>query len=502
MQTAVAIGKYTLESLTTGMYASPKDLFREYIQNSVDSIDQAVQSSVLKHGEGKIVISVSNNNRCIEIEDNGFGIPCDQAVKILTDIGNSSKIYTNNRGFRGIGRLAGLSYCDKLTFISSYAGEIHKVEVVFDCLKLKELLIPGQYSDYDLSKVLSEVTSHKTYQESSKKHYFKVILEGVEDMDGVLNIDEVKDYISQVAPLPYDPVYFKWGKELKDKLTIKGYEIGEYNIFIMSDNTEEQLYKMCADSYTTDKVKRITDKINKLKIHEIKNSDGQIQAYFWYGISNFYGTILDESMKGIRLRKGNILVGDKSTLNKIFKEDRFNGWFQGEVFVLDPNIIPNARRDDFEKNSAYVNLLKELNQIGDDLSKTIRSVSSSRNDKSGKVLNDAEQLINKADKLLQQGFNSQKEKELLTKELNKFTNDLENAQLKDEFNINRKLDIFKQLGILANIIKGATNFKILNLSQKLSNDQKKTLEKVFEVLTENCEKKEADRLIGEIMKRF
>lgn len=36
------IGKYTLESLTNGMYASPLDLYREYIQNAVDSIDAAI----------------------------------------------------------------------------------------------------------------------------------------------------------------------------------------------------------------------------------------------------------------------------------------------------------------------------------------------------------------------------------------------------------------------------------------------------------------------------
>ena len=34
----VQVGKYTLESLTTGMYSDPKIVYREYIQNSVDSL--------------------------------------------------------------------------------------------------------------------------------------------------------------------------------------------------------------------------------------------------------------------------------------------------------------------------------------------------------------------------------------------------------------------------------------------------------------------------------
>lgn len=35
MNQEFVIGKYTLESLTSGMYASPLDLYREYIQNAV-----------------------------------------------------------------------------------------------------------------------------------------------------------------------------------------------------------------------------------------------------------------------------------------------------------------------------------------------------------------------------------------------------------------------------------------------------------------------------------
>ena len=38
----------------------------------------------------------------------------------------------------------------------------------------------------------------------------------------------------------------------------------------------------------------------------------------WYAISNYYGTICDNSIKGLRYRKGNIQIGDRLTLNDIF----------------------------------------------------------------------------------------------------------------------------------------------------------------------------------------
>lgn len=43
----VRVGKYTLESLTTGMYSDPKIVYREYIQNSVDSLENAVSLGLI-----------------------------------------------------------------------------------------------------------------------------------------------------------------------------------------------------------------------------------------------------------------------------------------------------------------------------------------------------------------------------------------------------------------------------------------------------------------------
>ena len=41
------IGANILDSLTTGMYSDSKVIFREYIQNSCDSIDVAIQEGIL-----------------------------------------------------------------------------------------------------------------------------------------------------------------------------------------------------------------------------------------------------------------------------------------------------------------------------------------------------------------------------------------------------------------------------------------------------------------------
>ena len=103
MEHQLLIGKFTLESLTSGLYVSPLDLYREYVQNAADSIDEALEQGILKKGEEKISITVSESERIIKISDNGTGVGANDIYSNLIDIGNSKKRHSNSRGFRGSG---------------------------------------------------------------------------------------------------------------------------------------------------------------------------------------------------------------------------------------------------------------------------------------------------------------------------------------------------------------------------------------------------------------
>ena len=142
MKHELIIGKYTLESLTNGMYASPLDMYREYIQNSVDSFDEAVEAGIEIADKLIVDIDIDKTTKRVTIRDNGCGIRAEEAIGTLVDIGNSKKKRGTSRGFRGIGRLVGLSYCEKLTFRTSYQGEAVTTVIEFDASLLKELLLP------------------------------------------------------------------------------------------------------------------------------------------------------------------------------------------------------------------------------------------------------------------------------------------------------------------------------------------------------------------------
>ena len=53
-------GKFLLEILTKGMYSNPMHVYREYIQNSSDSIDRAIESGILQATEAEIHIFIDD----------------------------------------------------------------------------------------------------------------------------------------------------------------------------------------------------------------------------------------------------------------------------------------------------------------------------------------------------------------------------------------------------------------------------------------------------------
>ena len=487
MKHKLVIGKYTLESLTNGMYTTPLDIYREYIQNAVDSFDKAIDTDIEDANKLVINIDIDETERRIRISDNGCGIPTKDAVSALLDVGNSQKSRITSRGFRGIGRLAGLSYCDKLKFQTSYLGEDVATIVEFDALLLKELLLPGTHDSESVEDVIEKIVTVRTEKESATKRYFKVELEGVWNEAGLVDIEAVKNYLLQHVPLQFSKD-FQWRRTITEKILLNGYIIPQYRIRLNG----EILYKPYTDSFTSDRVKKNTDYISDVMVKTCYRN-GKLSAILWYAKSNFYGTIIDNRIKGIRIRQGNILIGDKSSCNLFFKEERFNGWMIGELHVIDTEIIVNSRRDGFEKNTAYYELLSDLKEWAFDISKYIRHLSYERSLSSAKKdIVEAERLNDIAD-----------ENELFTEDLAYAEDYGESSTLdQDESSIIAETDFISKLGILLNEKKAQTKYAALNINSKLTIEQRKILERVFDLITEEYEHDVAEMFVNTIATKF
>lgn len=487
MKREVIIGKYTLESLTNGMYSSPLDMYREYIQNAVDSFDVAVVAGMEYSEKLRIDITINAETNTVTIRDNGCGIRADEAVSTLLDIGNSQKSNHAFRGFRGIGRLAGLSYCDKLTFRTSYKGEESRTIIEFDAKLLKDLLLPGKTESVSVEDVIDQIVTARVEKETAHRRYFEVILEGIWDEAGLTDIENVRNYLVQHAPL-YFSNKFKWGRTVEEKMRLKGFIIPKYHIFL----NNEELHKPYEDSFISDRVKRNYDLIQDVCV-ETFHRGNQLSAILWYAKTNFYGTIIDNLIKGIRIRQGNILIGDKGSCSPLFKEERFNGWMIGELHILDKDIIANARRDGFEKNAAYYEVLGELKDWAIEVSREIRHVSYERSLTSPKIaIAEAEKVDDLND-----------ENDLYSEDLG-FAEDYNESRFLDESESDElaETDFISKLGLFINQKKAQTKYAALNINGKLTIEQRKVLERVFDLITQEYDASLAESFINTISNKF
>ena len=487
MKQELVIGKYTLESLTNGMYASPFDMYREYIQNAVDSFDDAIVAGIEYPDKLRIDISINAEAKSVVIRDNGCGIKADVAISTLLDIGNSKKSNQSARGFRGIGRLAGLSYCDKLTFKTSYKGEDFCTVIEFNAKQLKDLLLPGTSESVSVEDVINRIVTIHTEKETAFRRYFEVLLEGVWEEAGLTNLDSVRDYLVEHAPI-YFSSSFKWGRTVEEKMRLNGYSIPKYHIFL----NKNELFKAYEDTFIADRVKRNNDLIQDVTVETFYRGES-LSAVLWYADTSFFGTIIDNLIKGIRIRQGNILIGDKGSCSSLFKEERFNGWMIGELYILDKEIIANSRRDGFEKNAAYFELLEELKIWASCVSKKIRHLSYERSlTSTKKAIAEAEKIDDLSD-----------ENDLYTEDFG-YAEGCSESSFLDESESNElaETDFISKLGLLIGQKKAQTKYAALNINGKLTLEQRKVLERVFDLITQEYDKKIAEDFIYTISTKF
>jgi molecular chaperone HtpG len=495
----VQVGKYTLESLTTGMYSDPKIVYREYIQNSVDSLENAVSVGLIEPQSMRIDIIVNAEESYISIKDNGTGISAADAAKTLMNVGSSKKRNSNNRGFRGIGRLGGMSYCDTLTFTTSAESEKVKTVVTFDCKRLRYLLVPGEFEDMSLSAVLEEITTIDTLPEKEEKHYLCVEMKNVNGFSDLLDIDAAKSYISQVAPLPYHSRHFIYTSQLKEYLMSNGYSVEEFPIFVGEDESDlEPVYKPNKSRFRSDRAKRTADEITSMSYFDI-TIDGELYALGWYGNCGWYGFLSEKELSGFRVRKGNILIGDSKTMNVIFKEARFNGWTQGEIFIVTDKLIPNARRDDFEQNDAYYKLIQALSDgVGLEIARTIREASLTRNNPNAKALREVEKKLAEASTAVSEGFNSTVDKEKLITTLTDTAASLSGLKIGDDLSVKKK-ELQEKVETAIEEVAESKNFKINQINSGIDKKSKQVLKVVSNILSRKLAKVLVDEIIEDIV---
>ena len=426
---------------------------------------------------------------------------------LLKNIAQSTKERGVDKGFRGIGRLGGLGYCETLIFETSFKGEAIKSMMSWDAKKLKGI-INNRKNKEEATEVIDNVTSLETIKEEIDKHYFRVSLVNVSN-DILLDKKDIEVYLSMVAPVPYEKGFILKQK-IYDQLKRENISIDEYSIFI---NTN-QIYKLYSTTIYKDnngRKERTGDEIFDIHFFRDHTPSGDLLYWGWYGVSQFVGVIDDINIgKGIRLRKGNIQIGSKHTLLKLFRDQqRGNYYFFGEVHAFSPDLIPNARRDYFLENS-FCHLFEqklqslfhnELHQLYYDASK-IRNANRRVNEFNNLAIeSQKKEFVNKKAET-----DFLKHFEIKKQEASKAKRDLEKISLKFGDSETAVQKIFEKVVDSHEIVpeeidlpctNNKTKFRVDKLT-RLSKEERKFLSKIFEIICNVLDKKTAENLIEKI----
>lgn len=423
------VGKKLLQMLMLQLYSNPRCIYREYIQNALDSINEAVKEGILKQRKDGLV-SINIVDHDITILDNGTGIRTQNAPKVLMDIANSMKNGIDTAGQFGVGRLSGGGYCEQLEFTTSYLGENVSASIIMDIKHLRRIL-SEENTDISAEQVMNKICSVTTSPENVNEHYFKVVLHNIiNSADILLNKEDILSYIRQTAPIGYSTIFQTLINSCPQRdFAQRHKQIERIRVSLNECSDVEKSYGL--------KVIGSGDEISRLRYFELPEHPkyGKL-AWGWYAVTPFTKQIDDQNDEnvGIRLRKHNISL-DKNILSSMFKEPRGNRYFYGEIFITNEKIEPDSGRQGLSAGEEADALTSQLREY---FRTVLHQVYTKANRYKG-LLGKIKDTADRADK-----SESKEAKCLIAKQLEQTVKDFQKATEKtgcDE--INDVIDVYK-----------------------------------------------------------
>ncbi len=351
---------YIIEVLTQGLYPNKLHAIREYVQNAYDAIRAwRRESGEVDHGQIQIKIA----NPSIFVYDDGIGMDYTK-INQYRYVGYSEKRTGEGVGFRGIGKLSGLSAAEKLIVTSSPKGIAERYQLVFDAeamlTHILQLKLDGQ--NIPLNELIRTHTTVFREPEDSGKHYTMVELHKVRaDSRELMDEEKLRVYLSMNVPLDFDP-QFPHGSSIDSWL--REY-VSDYDTVSLYLDGEQIFKPFLADITPPHKIFVWPEDVEREQTDDEEGDTQEPLAFCWYCEHTQKGQLKDKLRRGLFYRLKNFTVGTnelpRMTLWRSTPERSF--YFSGEIHICHSDVVPSSSRDDFEQNEARKRLYTQGPQI-------------------------------------------------------------------------------------------------------------------------------------------
>ncbi|CAN5863811.1 hypothetical protein BH23GEM7_BH23GEM7_30710 [soil metagenome] len=336
------IGGELIAILSQGLYTNPLDCLREYVQNAVDA------------DAGSVTLKVTGNS--VIIMDDGDGMGLDDILDARR-FGLSGKWLMQHVGFRGIGIYSGFDLCRRLRITSTKRGEESANILVFEFADMRAQLNgerQAQAGDAEKTSLIDLLSEHTKIgrdpsPEPADSHYTIVELQDISDMHIALLSDrgKLRQYLLQNLPIDFTST-FPHRQEINQQLSRHVPSYHAVAITLQSDGIEDEVVSKYPDV-----------SVQRPQFGYITSGDRQV-AYYWAALTAEEEAIEPRrrpgeiaQYEGLVYKMKGFTVGGRDRLARMFsRKPQLYRWISGEVYVLDPEVIPNAARDDFETNHA------------------------------------------------------------------------------------------------------------------------------------------------------
>ena len=173
------VGAGILNIITESLYDKPIVVFREYVQNSVDSFRKVEEKATADTLSSKIWLFENS----LYFLDNGNGIKQDNFFYAMKSIAISNKTKSKDIGYKGIGRLSGLPYCSKLVFINicSYKNNIFQ-KYCIDSKKYNQIKAGPNYNELEFEELMELIGAYIPEAKEEELLEIQSILSPYEDI--------------------------------------------------------------------------------------------------------------------------------------------------------------------------------------------------------------------------------------------------------------------------------------------------------------------------------